>query len=86
MEGLQNASWAETQKRERALITRILAGEVDLFHELIRPYERMVYSTVFAMVKDEAEAEDGAQDTIISAFRHLGTSGVIRNSAPGWSQ
>ena len=61
MPGLQNPSSAELQERERALISRILAGETDLFHELIRPYEHMVYSTVLAMVKNEAEAEDGAQ-------------------------
>jgi RNA polymerase sigma-70 factor (ECF subfamily) len=67
----QNASSAENLAREKALISRILAGATDLFHELIRPYEHMVYSTVFAMVKNEAEAEDGAQDTMISAFRHL---------------
>ena len=67
----QNKASAETQERERALISRILGGETDLFHELIRPYERMVFSTVFAMVKNETEAEDGAQVTMISAFRHL---------------
>jgi len=27
---------------EAGLIARILAGEKELFHELIRPYERMV--------------------------------------------
>ncbi len=72
MPGLHPSS-AELQERERALISRILAGATDLFHELIRPYEHMVYSTVLAMVKNEAEAEDGAQDTMISAFRHLAT-------------
>ncbi len=67
----RQAASAETIAREKGLISRILGGETDLFHELIRPYERMVYSTVFAMVKNEAEAEDGAQDVMISAFRHL---------------
>ena len=71
MAGSQQTSSAETISREKALISRILGGETDLFHELIRPYERMVYSTVFAMVKNEAEAEDGAQEVMISAFRHL---------------
>jgi RNA polymerase sigma-70 factor (ECF subfamily) len=56
---------------EAALITRILAGETELFHELIRPYEKLVYVTIFAIVKNETEAEDGAQETIISAFRNL---------------
>lgn len=58
---------------EAELIARIVAGEKELFHELIRPYERMVYLTVFSMVKNEADAEDGAQDAVISAYRHLGT-------------
>ncbi len=56
---------------EAALIARILAGETEVFHELIRPYERLVYVTIFAILKNEAEAEDGAQETMISAFRNL---------------
>jgi RNA polymerase sigma-70 factor (ECF subfamily) len=56
---------------EAELIVRILGGEKELFHDLIRPYERMVYLTLFAIVKNEAEAEDGAQEAVISAYRHL---------------
>ena len=63
---MRNKSTEETE-----LIARIVAGEKELFHELIRPYERMVYLTLFAIVKNEAEAEDGAQETVISAYRHL---------------
>jgi len=58
---------------EAGLIARILAGEKELFHELIGPYERMVYLTLFSIVKNEAEAEDGAQEAVISAYRHLGS-------------
>jgi RNA polymerase sigma-70 factor (ECF subfamily) len=60
---------AETN--EAGLIARILGGEKELFHELIRPYERMVYLTVFSILKNEADAEDGAQEAVISAYRHL---------------
>jgi len=56
---------------EAALIQRVLAGETELFYQLIRPYERLVYVTIFAILKNEAEAEDGAQETMISAFRNL---------------
>jgi len=56
---------------EAGLIARIVAGEKELFHELIRPYERMVYLTLFSIVKNETEAEDGAQETVISAYRNL---------------
>jgi len=56
---------------EAELIARIVAGERDLFHQLIRPYERMVYLTIFSIVKNETEAEDGAQEAVINAYRHL---------------
>jgi RNA polymerase sigma-70 factor, ECF subfamily len=56
---------------ETGLIARIVAGEKELFHELIRPFERMVYLTLFSIVKNETEAEDGAQETVISAYRRL---------------
>src|SRR5437763_16274095 len=60
-----------TETHEAGRVARVLAGEKELFHELIRPYERMVYLTLFSIVKNEAEAEDGAQQTVISAYRHL---------------
>jgi RNA polymerase sigma-70 factor, ECF subfamily len=56
---------------EAELIARILGGEKELFHELIRPYERMVYLTVLSVVKNEADAEDGAQEAMLNAYRHL---------------
>jgi RNA polymerase sigma-70 factor, ECF subfamily len=56
---------------EAALIARILAGETQLFHELIRPYEKLVYVTIFAILRNEVDAEDAAQETMINAFRHL---------------
>jgi len=56
---------------EVTLIARIVAGETELFHDLIQPYEKLVYVTIFAIVKNETEAEDGAQETMISAFRNL---------------
>jgi len=59
------------QRNEAGLIARILAGEKELFHELIRPYERMVFMTVFSIVKNETDAEDGAQDAMVNAYRHL---------------
>jgi RNA polymerase sigma-70 factor (ECF subfamily) len=56
---------------ESALIVRILGGELELFHQLIRPYEKLVYISIFAILKNETDAEDAAQETMINAFRHL---------------
>ena len=58
-------------RREAELIARILGGEKELFHELIRPYERRVYLTVLSLVKNEADAEDAAQEAVLNAYRHL---------------
>ena len=67
--GRMKPKWQE----EAGLISRILAGEKELFHELIRPYERMVYLTVFSILRNEADAEDAAQEAVINAYRHLGS-------------
>jgi len=60
-----------TETNEAGLIARILGGEKELFHELIRPYERMVYLTVFSILRNEADAEDGAQEAVVNAYLHL---------------
>jgi RNA polymerase sigma-70 factor (ECF subfamily) len=59
------------ETNEAGLIAQILAGEKEVFHELIRPFERMVYLTLLSIVKNETEAEDAAQEAVISAYRHL---------------
>ena len=56
---------------ELDLISRILNGEQSLFHELIRPCERAAYLTALSVLKNEADAEDAAQEAIIKAYRAL---------------
>lgn len=56
---------------EQALIASILAGDREKFHLLIRPYERQIYRTALALVKNEAEAEDVVQDAVLKAYRKL---------------
>ena len=60
-------------RSEQDLISAVLAGETHLFHDLIRPHERSVFLMAFSYVKNEAEAEDVAQEAIIKAYRHLST-------------
>jgi RNA polymerase sigma-70 factor, ECF subfamily len=52
-------------------IRRILAGEHQLFHELIRPCERAIYFLLLSILHNEADAEDAAQETAIKVFRNL---------------
>ena len=56
---------------EQGLIRRVLYGERELFYELIRPYERRVYSATFAILRNEADAEDAAQEALLKAFKHI---------------
>ena len=53
------------------MIAAILAGDIQLYHELIRPYERSVYMMALSYVKNEADAEDVAQEAFLKAFHHL---------------
>jgi RNA polymerase sigma-70 factor (ECF subfamily) len=56
---------------EASTIQRVCAGEKNLFYELIRPYQRSVYLTTIAILRNEADAEDAAQETFLKAFRAL---------------
>jgi RNA polymerase sigma-70 factor (ECF subfamily) len=62
---------AAKDRNEAELIRRILGGEKELFHELIRPYERMLYLTAYSIVKNETDAEECAQDAVVNAYRNL---------------
>ena len=56
---------------EAECIRRILGGERQLFHELIRPCERAIYFLLFSILRNETEAEDAAQDTAIKVYLNL---------------
>lgn len=56
---------------EAAMITAILAGDTQLYHELVRPHEQTVYRMAFSYMKNEADAEDVAQEAFLKAFRNL---------------
>ncbi len=56
---------------EMEMIRRVTAGEKQLFHQLIRPCERGIYLLLFSMLRNQAEAEDAAQETAIKIYRNL---------------
>jgi RNA polymerase sigma-70 factor (ECF subfamily) len=62
---------ASNPEFEADCIRRILAGEKQLFHSLIRTCERPVYFLLYSLLKNEAEAEDAAQETAITAYVNL---------------
>ena len=58
--------------REQELLCRVRAGEKKVFYELVKPFERRIYSAAFAILRNEADAEDAAQEAILKAFTHIG--------------
>ena len=60
-----------TQSNEEVLIRRIRDGERDLFYELIRPYERRVFAAALAILRNQADAEDAAQEAMLKAFKNI---------------
>jgi len=68
--GLRPAA-QKVSPEELALIERIRAGERELFMELVRPYQKIVYSMAVSILKSEQDAEDVAQEALFKAFKNL---------------
>jgi RNA polymerase sigma-70 factor (ECF subfamily) len=60
-----------TIRQEEALIRRLCDGEHEVFYELIRPYERRVVAAALAVLRNEADAEEVAQEAFLKAFKHI---------------
>ena len=57
---------------EQQLIRSIVAGKSHLFHNLIHPYERLIYALAWSSFRDPVKAEDTVHDVFLNAFRKLG--------------
>jgi RNA polymerase sigma-70 factor (ECF subfamily) len=60
-------------KTDAELVAIALRGSQDAYRELVKRFERPVYSLVLRMVQDSATAEDLAQEVFVKAFRRLET-------------
>jgi RNA polymerase sigma-70 factor, ECF subfamily len=60
-------------KTDTELVAGALKGSQDAYRELVKRFERPVYSLIVRMVQDPATAEDLAQEVFVKAFRRLGT-------------
>jgi RNA polymerase sigma-70 factor, ECF subfamily len=67
---LNNAEQGHTT-REQELIERVQRGQNELFYEVVRPYERRVYAAALAIVRNESDAEDVAQEAMLKALRGI---------------
>jgi RNA polymerase sigma-70 factor (ECF subfamily) len=56
---------------ESELIQRVLGKQHEAFRELVRPCEHSVFMATHAILKNESDAEDAAQEAILKAFTNL---------------
>ena len=70
MPSMEEKELAE-RSSEPVLIQRILAGEKDLFHDLIRPYERGAFLLAYSILRNQDDAEETVQQAMVKIFSHL---------------
>jgi RNA polymerase sigma factor (sigma-70 family) len=56
---------------EYSLIDRILAGEQQLYAELVNRYKSYAFTIALKILENRSEAEEAAQDSFIKAYHHL---------------
>lgn len=65
------ASKPQLERTDAALIQRVLDGDHNAFYELVRPYERAIFTAARAILENDADAEEVAQEAVLKAFVNL---------------
>jgi RNA polymerase sigma-70 factor (ECF subfamily) len=60
-----------SEANEAELIRRVRNGDKEAFYELVRPYERAVYTSAISILNNQADAEEVAQEAVFKAFSNL---------------
>jgi len=55
------------------LVARVRSGDAGAMETLMRRYNRVLYRTARAILRDDAEAEDAVQEAYLQAYNALGT-------------
>jgi RNA polymerase sigma-70 factor, ECF subfamily len=59
------------RERDHELVERAAAGDVDVFADLVRAYERRVASVLYRLLDDRRDVEEATQDVFVQAWRNL---------------
>lgn len=62
---------ADATPNDRELIARTLGGDEAAFALIIERFQRRLFRVVFAIVRDEVEADTITHDTFVQAYLHL---------------
>lgn len=59
------------KESDQFIIERILGGDTDFFRHIVEKYKDQVYNLSLSIMKNEAEAEEVAQESFIKAYKGL---------------
>ncbi len=73
-QGSEPISWsaADDTEDDASLLARVAAGEQDAFRRVVDRHLGLAVSIARRMLRDDAEAEDVAQETLLRLWRHAG--------------
>lgn len=60
------------QDLDSELVAEAQDGNLGAFEELARRHTQLIYRALIAILGDVADAQDAMQDTLLSAFKHIG--------------
>ncbi len=60
------------QDADAGLVAQAQSGKLGAFEALVRRHGQLIYRTLTAILGDPADAQDAMQDTLLSAFKHIG--------------
>jgi RNA polymerase sigma-70 factor (ECF subfamily) len=60
-----------TNVRDRALVERAVAGDLDAFNQLVALYQDYLFSLVVRVVNDRDSAADAVQEAFFSCYRNI---------------
>ncbi len=66
-----NRKTNQIQDDDTDLVRKIVAGQADLFYDLVARYEQKLYNFGLRLCKDESDSEDLVQETFLNVFKYL---------------
>jgi len=60
------------QNADAEWVARAQNGNLEAFEELVRRHSQLIYRTLIAILGNQADAQDAMQETLLSAFKHIG--------------
>jgi len=67
----ESTGWRPAINEDSETIARVLAGDGNLFGELVTRHQGRVYRVCMGVLNDPQEAEEAAQDAFVRAYRAL---------------